>query len=63
MTKETAQKQLDRALANLDRVANYLEEAGLTAQSGSLDGAATELRTCGRHWPRCEAIAKGNQSR
>ena len=38
-----AQKQLDRALANLDRVAGYLEEAGLTAQSHSLDGAADRV--------------------
>jgi hypothetical protein len=37
---KAAQKQLDRALANLDRAANYLEESGLTPQSHILDGAA-----------------------
>jgi hypothetical protein len=36
---KAAQKQLDRALANLDRAANLLEEAGLTPQSQILDGA------------------------
>jgi hypothetical protein len=36
---EAAKNQLDRALANLDRVANYLEEAGLQEQAHMLDGA------------------------
>ena len=40
---KAAQKQLEFALANLDRAANYLEEAGLTPQSHSLDGAADTL--------------------
>jgi hypothetical protein len=36
---QAAEKQLDRALANLDRVANYLEDAGLSEQAHMLDGA------------------------
>lgn len=40
---KAAQKQLDRALANLDRAANYLEEAGLTPQAAHIDGAADKL--------------------
>ena len=40
---KAAQKQLDRALANLDRAANYLEEAGLTPQAHKVDGAADAL--------------------
>jgi hypothetical protein len=37
---KAAQKQLERALANLDRAANYLEDAGLAPQAHNLDGAA-----------------------
>jgi hypothetical protein len=40
---KAAQKQLDRALANLDRAANYLEESGLAPQSHILDGAADRV--------------------
>jgi hypothetical protein len=43
MTKETAQKQLDRALANLDRVAGYMEDAGLATQRNLLDAAADRV--------------------
>jgi hypothetical protein len=38
-----AQKQLERALSNLDAVANYLEEAGLTNQAHSLDAAGEPI--------------------
>jgi hypothetical protein len=34
---KAAQKQLDRALANLERAANHLEEVGLESQAHSLD--------------------------
>jgi len=37
---KAAQKQLDLALANLDRAAQCLEEAGLTPQAHALDGVA-----------------------
>ncbi|MFZ0276978.1 MAG: hypothetical protein WA254_12120 [Candidatus Sulfotelmatobacter sp.] len=40
---QAAQKQLDRALANLDRVADYLETAGLKDQSNRLVGAADHV--------------------
>jgi hypothetical protein len=40
---KAAQKQLDRALANLDRAANHLEEIGLTAQSHILDRAGEPI--------------------
>jgi len=40
---KAAQKQLDRALANLDRAANCLEEAGLTPQAHILDGAGESV--------------------
>jgi hypothetical protein len=40
---KAAQKQVDRALANLDRVANYLEDAGLSEQVHMLDGAPGNL--------------------
>jgi hypothetical protein len=40
---KAAQKQLDRALANLDRAANYLEEAGLAAQAHRVDGMGDKL--------------------
>jgi hypothetical protein len=40
---KAAQKQLDRALANLDRAANYLEAAGLTPQSHDLDAAGKPI--------------------
>ncbi len=36
---KAAQKQLDRALVNLDRIANYLEDAGPSEQAHMLDGA------------------------
>jgi len=36
---KAAQKQLDRALANLDRAANHLEELGLGPQAHILDKA------------------------
>jgi hypothetical protein len=44
MNLTTAQKQLNHALKNLDRVANYLEGAGLTAQSDNVDGAADRIQ-------------------
>jgi hypothetical protein len=40
---KAAQKQLDRALASLDRAANYLEKAGLTPQAHALDGAGEPI--------------------
>jgi hypothetical protein len=40
---KAAQTQLDRALANLDRAANYLDEAGLTHQAHDLDGAGESI--------------------
>lgn len=33
-----------RALKNLDSVADYLEDAGLTAQSDNVDGAADRIQ-------------------
>jgi len=42
MNKAKAQKQLKRILADLDRVAQYLEDAGFYTQSDKLDGAAEQ---------------------
>ncbi len=53
---KAAQKQLDRALANLDLAANCLEEAGLTAQAQNSDGAGRPLRACVIRWQRCESV-------
>jgi hypothetical protein len=44
MNLTTARKELNHALKNLDRVANYLEGAGLTAQSDNVDGAADRIQ-------------------
>jgi hypothetical protein len=38
-----AQKQLDRALANLEHAANRLEEAGLQHQAHDLDTAGEPI--------------------
>jgi hypothetical protein len=40
---KAAQKQLVRALANLERAANHLEEAGLTPQAYELDAAGESV--------------------
>jgi hypothetical protein len=40
---KAAQKQLVRALANLERAANHLEEAGLTPQAYILDEAGESV--------------------
>ena len=40
---KAAQQQLDRALANLDRAANYLEQAGLVPQAHNLDGVGESI--------------------
>jgi hypothetical protein len=57
MTKETAQRQLERALANLDldRVAGYMEDAGFDTQRDLLDAAAAAWRMCATLWPLCKA--------
>lgn len=40
---KAAQKQLARALANLERAANHLEEAGLKPQAYILDEAGESV--------------------
>jgi hypothetical protein len=50
---KAAQKQLDRALANLDRVANYLEDAGLSEQAHMLDGAGEPVEAVEPSPTRC----------
>lgn len=43
MTKQTAEKHLARALANLDRVADHLEGLGVESLSDELDAAADRV--------------------